>query len=177
MLDVAYRMFAENGFEGTTMTDIAEASGVPRRTLFRYFDNKEQVALAYQDTILDHLVERLAARPEGESGAVALMKTLLSYLEELSIERAMELSELLVQNPGLRAHNLEKYIAIEHAAAKVIEQRCRSENPVLEAELAAGAVVTAWRIGNERWFEGGRKGHPKSEAARTFALLARFWKE
>ena len=177
VLDVAYRMFAENGFEGTTMTDIAEASGVPRRTLFRHFASKEHVALAYHDTILNHLVERLAARPDDEGGAVALMNTLLTYTEELSIEQAMELSELLVRNPELRAHNLERYIQIEHAAAKVIEPRCRSEDAALEADLAAGAVVTAWRIANERWFEQGRKGHPKTEAARTFALLTQLWSD
>ena len=46
LVDVARRLFAQNGLEGTTMNDIAVASKKGRRTLYMYFKNKEEIYYA-----------------------------------------------------------------------------------------------------------------------------------
>ena len=52
LVDVARQLFAKNGFDNTTMNDIAESSGKGRRTLYTYFKNKEEVYSAVIDAEL-----------------------------------------------------------------------------------------------------------------------------
>lgn len=59
LVDVARQIFAKNGFENTTMNDIATTSGKGRRTLYTYFSSKEEIYLAVIQSELDRLSERL----------------------------------------------------------------------------------------------------------------------
>ena len=43
LIDVARKLFAQKGLNGTTMNDIANESGISRRTLYVYFANKEEI--------------------------------------------------------------------------------------------------------------------------------------
>lgn len=59
LVDVARQIFAKNGFENTTMNDIATSSGKGRRTLYTYFNSKEDIYLAVIQTELGRLSERM----------------------------------------------------------------------------------------------------------------------
>ena len=59
LVDVARQLFAKSGFESTTMNDIAIASGKGRRTLYTYFNNKEEIYYAVIQTELELLYERM----------------------------------------------------------------------------------------------------------------------
>lgn len=59
LVDVARQLFAKNGFESTTMNDIALTSGKGRRTLYTYFKSKEEVYYAVIQTELERLYERM----------------------------------------------------------------------------------------------------------------------
>src|SRR6201995_2120381 len=58
---VALGLFAERGFEATTVEDIATAVGVGRRTLFRYFESKNDIAWGDFDWVMERLREALGA--------------------------------------------------------------------------------------------------------------------
>jgi len=59
LVDVARELFARQGFEGTTMNDIAKASQRGRRTLYTYFKNKEDIYYAVIENELDRLSQKL----------------------------------------------------------------------------------------------------------------------
>lgn len=59
LVDVARRLFAKNGFENTSMNDIAVAAQRGRRTLYTYFNSKEEIYLAVIQTELERLFERM----------------------------------------------------------------------------------------------------------------------
>ena len=50
LIDVARKLFAQKGLNGTTMNDIANESGISRRTLYVYFSNKEEIYSAVIET-------------------------------------------------------------------------------------------------------------------------------
>ena len=59
LVDVARQLFAKNGLAGTTMNDIAVASGKGRRTLYTYFNRKEDVYYAVIESELERLSDKL----------------------------------------------------------------------------------------------------------------------
>lgn len=59
LIEVARQLFAKNGKKEVTMNDIAEASKKGRRTLYTYFNNKEEIYKAVIDKELDTIIERL----------------------------------------------------------------------------------------------------------------------
>ena len=59
LVDVARQLFAKNGIANTTMNDIAVASGKGRRTLYTYFNRKEEVYSAVIESELERLSDRL----------------------------------------------------------------------------------------------------------------------
>ncbi len=63
LIDAAFTLFAERGFEACTVDEIAEAADVSPRTFFRYFPVKEDVALARLEDESALIVEHLARRP------------------------------------------------------------------------------------------------------------------
>ncbi len=96
LIDVARRLFAQKGLNGTTMNDIAKASGKGRRTLYAYFANKEEVYSAVISTEIDRLSEKLdevAARDmDPELKVATLIYTHLDMIKEA-----------VVRNGNLRA--------------------------------------------------------------------------
>ena len=59
LVDVARQLFAKNGVERTTMNDIAIASGKGRRTLYTYFNSKEEIYAAVIESELERLSDKL----------------------------------------------------------------------------------------------------------------------
>ncbi len=59
LVDVARNLFAKNGYENTTMNEIAVASNKGRRTLYTYFKSKEEIYLAVIQTELGRLFQRM----------------------------------------------------------------------------------------------------------------------
>ncbi|WP_062994353.1 TetR/AcrR family transcriptional regulator [Nocardia mikamii] len=67
ILDAAASLFSEGGVNATQMGDIAKAAGCSRATLYRYFDNRQAVQLAY----VHREARRVGARVTAEIGAIA----------------------------------------------------------------------------------------------------------
>jgi mycofactocin system transcriptional regulator len=88
--EVALGLFAERGFEATTVDDIATAVGVGRRTLFRYFESKNDIAWGDFDWVMERLRVALA-----EGDELPLMEALRHGVVESNRYPAD-------QEPGLR---------------------------------------------------------------------------
>ena len=96
LIDVARQMFAKNGLEGTTMNDIAAASGKGRRTLYTYFNRKEDVYSAVIESELERLSDKL--------DEVAAMKMRpQEKIVELIYTHLSQIRETVVRNGNLRA--------------------------------------------------------------------------
>lgn len=96
LIDVARKLFAQKGLNGTTMNDIAKASGKGRRTLYAYFANKEEVYAAVIETEIERLSDKMDEVSERdmdpELKVTALIFTHLDMIREA-----------VVRNGNLRA--------------------------------------------------------------------------
>src|SRR5262245_40611768 len=74
--EVAFRVFAERGFDQVTATEVAEAAGISRASFFRYFDSKEDAVFAALEERGVDVADALRGRPDGESAWTALRHAL-----------------------------------------------------------------------------------------------------
>ena len=89
LVDVARQLFAKNGFENTTMNDIAISSGKGRRTLYTYFKSKEEVYYAVIESELERLSDKLdevaAKKIRPQEKIIELIYTHLSMIKETGV--------------------------------------------------------------------------------------------
>lgn len=96
LVDVARQLFAKNGLNGTTMNDIAVASGKGRRTLYTYFSRKEDIYYAVIESELERLSEKL---DEVASKRIPPQDKII----ELIYTHLRMIKETVVRNGNLRA--------------------------------------------------------------------------
>jgi AcrR family transcriptional regulator len=87
LTEAALRLFQANGFDATTVNDIARLAKMSPRTFFRYFETKEDVVFQEAPYQLEALRRFLADRPSSETNAVALRAALTAFAEVLEGER------------------------------------------------------------------------------------------
>lgn len=166
MVAAAYELFEENGYDETTVDQIAERAGVGRTTFFRLLGSKEAAIFPEHDVLTARISARLAAAtPRSREVAIfeAARSVLDHYLAEGDLARARY--RLTRTVPALRAREIagmQRYQQIfrEHLTAWLGE-----ENALL-AEVGANAVVTAHNHVLRRWLrELTEEPHAEFEAA------------
>jgi AcrR family transcriptional regulator len=151
----ALRLFAERGFTGTTVDDIAGAADVSRRTFFRYFDHKEDVLLGWLDEVGEDVAACLAARPHSEPPLDAVRASVLTLVEGYR-ERAADAlagARVIESTPAVRAREREKQGEWEDAIANELCKRlgrsiAARRRARLLAALSVGALsasIAIWR--------------------------------
>ncbi|WP_369386866.1 TetR family transcriptional regulator [Streptomyces sp. CG1] len=78
LLHTATRMFAERGYQETTVKDIAAEAGVTERTFFRYFPSKEDLVFAEIQDFVPLVAREIVRRPAGEPPLTAVHNSLLA---------------------------------------------------------------------------------------------------
>jgi mycofactocin system transcriptional regulator len=108
---LALALFAEHGFEATTVADIGAAVGVGRRTIFRYFESKNDIVWGDFDWVMDRLREAL----DGCGPEVATMEALRRGVVASNRYEPDQLPGLRIRMtlittvPALQAHSALRY--------------------------------------------------------------------
>lgn len=183
LLLVALDLFAEQGFENTTVDQIASAAGLSRRSFFRYFGTKEDVLTSALAALGEQLAENLRARPVTEAPWVALRRSFDPLIEQMTNQkRALVMTRLMLDTPALQASHLQKVTSWRRALAEVLECRFAVDPPDdspphddpphdnpgggdrrLEADAVSGAAVGCLMAAQEEWV--------RTEGARSLAEL------
>src|SRR6195952_4000984 len=101
--DAALRLFAERGFQATTVADIAEAADIAPRTFFAYFPSKESVLFGDFDETFQSLAEHLEARTGDLLDALRAWIVDLVQLDGLPDERELKRREVIDASDQLMA--------------------------------------------------------------------------
>lgn len=104
--DHATRLFIEQGFEKTTIADIAAAAKVAKMTVTNYFPRKEDMALDHADEFVAGLAQVVAARAPGETVFAALKRACLEAVEKQDPVwgfAGLEFSRMIADSPTLVA--------------------------------------------------------------------------
>lgn len=150
---IALRLFTEQGFEETTVDQIAAAAGVSRRTFFRYFDAKSAVLWNEFDTEVEAIRATLAETPPDMPVMDAVRHAVLAanhYRAEDVAELRMRMS-LIGTVPELMASSALHYDAWERAISDFVARRT-GHAPDSIYPLAVGrATLAACRAAYDAW--------------------------
>ena len=140
----AFRLFREQGYGATTVEQIAEAAEVSPSTFFRYFPNKEDVALT--DDLDPLLLEAYRAQPPELSQVEAIRAALRTVLAETPpdvLARDRERQAVVLGTPELRARTLDAAVALVRMLAEAIAERTGRPADDIAVLALAGAVLGA----------------------------------
>ena len=138
----ALRLFGEQGYQATTVEQIAEAAEVSATTFFRYFPTKEDVVL--YDVLDPPTIAAFKAQPAELSPVQALRGALhqvFAHLsaEELAVQR--ERDRLIRSVPELRARMLDEFARNIQLLAEVLAERMGRRPDDLAVRTLAGALI------------------------------------
>lgn len=125
-VDVARQLFAKKGLDGTTMNDIAVASGKGRRTLYTYFSKKEDIYSAVIESELERLSEKL---DEVASRKIRPQDKII----ELIYTHLQSIRETVVRNGNLRAEFFRNIWMVEKVRKKFDEDEIALFRKVFES--------------------------------------------
>ena len=153
LIDAAFRLFQEKGFEATTVEEIADEVDVSSRTFFRYFASKEDVVLTFQEEQFATMLQALAARPASEPVMTALRNAAVSVLRAcedgefgFDAERFGCLQEMMESSPAVFGRSLEHGQKKQAEITRVIAERMGVDPATdMRPHVAAGLSNCAFR--------------------------------
>jgi len=160
----ALALYAERGFDNTTVAEIAERAGVTERTFFRHFADKREVlfggAGGLQDLLVGTVASALASLAPLDAVAAGLEAAGALFEEYRATVR--QRAAIIAATPELRERELIKLAVLSAALADTLRGRGLS-GPA--ASLTAEVATAVFRIAFDQWIE--------ETNERTFAALVR----
>jgi AcrR family transcriptional regulator len=147
--DTAWRLFADRGFDGVTVVDVAREAQVAPATVFNYFPTKEDLFFSRLESFGAGLVEGVQARPEGEPALAAFRRSMLEsggLLEQVEAgdEQALEhlrtVQRMIDASPSLQAREQRALSDYADALAELLVSESDAADDV-HARVAAHALV------------------------------------
>lgn len=152
----AWELFGREGYEATTVADIARSAGVSRRTFFRYYASKEDVVTETSAELAEDFLGEVARRPAKEPPLVAIQRALVPALERrlARAEESRAIIRLLRESRSLRRAMLERHARMEERLAAQLAGRlgmdpATNSKPALLAFLARAMMDTAFNV----WYD------------------------
>jgi AcrR family transcriptional regulator len=148
IVKVAMELFAERGYEQTTIAEIAEAAEVSPRTIFAYFPSKEDILFCDLPEIQERLTQALRERPEG----VTTLDTLRNFILESPILGPNELvrKRIVASDETLRRNERARQAPFEELMVEAIAKDLNTGADDIRPRIAAAALIAAFTAVRER---------------------------
>lgn len=172
MAKVALDLFARNGFEATTVEDIAATIHVGRRTLFRYFPSKNDIVWGDFDLVLQRLRHHLDESTPDEPVMQAIARSVVasnSYPDDELPDLRIRI-RLITSVPALQGHSMVRYAEWREVVAEYAAERLGLAPGDLVPTVIAHAVLATSMAAFVSWVTGAEDDLATS-LRRAFELL------
>jgi AcrR family transcriptional regulator len=150
----ALALYGENGFENTTVAQIAERAGLTERTFFRHFADKREVLFGGGSALQDLIVSIMADAPASLTPIDAVAVGLEAAGDRFFVSERRDFSRqrqaVIASNPELQERELTKLAALSTAIADALRRR-GVDGPT--AGLTAEIAIAVFRTAFERWID------------------------
>lgn len=156
VIKAGIELFLANGFNETSVDEIAEKARVSRRTVFRHFVSKDDIIIAWSGAAAEDLVAAVHRRDPAEPALACLCSVLLEYVANNAdqLPSALAIARLIADTPSLRARSAEKYVLWEERLCAALINRADSRpNATRLAPVAAAIAVGVFRVAASAWVD------------------------
>lgn len=150
---VAFELFGRDGFDATTVEDIAQAAGIGRRTFFRYFESKNDVVWGSFAEHLEYMRQRLAACPPDQPLMDAVRTVVVDFnrFDPDQVPWHRRRMELILRTPALQAHSTLRYASWRAVVAEFASRRLGVTEDSLVPQALAYTALGAALAAYEHW--------------------------
>lgn len=165
----AMDLYAERGFDATTVDDIAARAGLTERTFFRHFSDKREVLFSGSDLLLAHMLAAMDAVPASAS-PLEQVSAALESAGEFFVDRAASRRrhQIINAHADLQERELMKLAVMTNALAARLRERGVAEPA---ARLAAETGLAAFRVAFDDWTQADDAGSYVDALRRAVAQL------
>jgi AcrR family transcriptional regulator len=167
-----YALVEEQGYDATTIEQIAERAEVSPSTVFRYFPTKEDIVLTdeFDPIIMEELRERPADEPWMTTLRYVMQKAIrLGIKEDPEVARLR--THLMVQVPAVRSRMMESMSVTGSMLCQAIAERTGRDPGSLEVRVYAMAIIGGLMETSLYWAENGHQDEFKDLVDRTLDVL------
>lgn len=151
----AIDLFAEKGWEETTLDDIVAAAGTSRRTFFRHFESKRDLIAQPIVSYGESLTAAIASCSASSSAAELFHHVVLEVAgRTVSDPRMRKVMAIAAKSPAAREAQLSRVAEVQDRIAEAFAQRFRNE---LTAHVLAALTLSALSLTYRVWFSRGKK--------------------
>jgi AcrR family transcriptional regulator len=155
----ALRLFAERGYDGTTLAEIAEAAGISPRTIFAYYESKQDILFCDEAAYIEQLRHLLEQRPPGTT-TVDAIRELISTVPPPD-EQTMLRKQIVTSNPGLHMQGRAHLGQLEPVFTESIAKDLGAGPDDIRPALLAAVMIAALTAVRDRLMEA-QAGEPVS---------------
>ncbi|MDA2808477.1 TetR family transcriptional regulator [Nocardiopsis suaedae] len=169
LAETAAALFGERGFDATPLDDLLDAVEVSRRTFFRYYRSKEDVALTAVKELWSVFLEVLAEEPGTGPLRDVFRDALLTALARMDGDwhpRFATTVRLTADSPALEGHSL-----LHCAEVQAETRRLLGRPDDLELRLLIEFCVATWRSAVDDWLPTCAPGELPDHVRRAFAAM------
>ncbi|MGP8297625.1 TetR/AcrR family transcriptional regulator [Streptomyces inhibens] len=152
--ETAAALFSDQGYDATTVEDIASAAGISLRTFYRYCAAKEDALTPVLTSGVGLLVDELATRPVDEPLTSAVRAAFDSSASARRLgdpEQARRLVRIMGTVPAIRMRWLAAGRDMQDQLAPVLAARKGAPEDSMEVRLLACALIDALSVAMEHW--------------------------
>jgi AcrR family transcriptional regulator len=147
--EAAFALYAERGFDSTTVAEIASRAGLTERTFFRHFADKREVLFAGSEAFQQAMVSAVAGAPASAAPLDAVAAGLEAAAAQIpGRELARQRQAIIVANPELQERELIKFASLSDALTNTLRDRGLGDPA---ARLLAEAGLAVFRVAFDRW--------------------------
>jgi AcrR family transcriptional regulator len=147
----AVDLFTEQGYDATTVAQIAERAGVTKSTLFRYFPDKREILVAGQETLSRLLTEGIAEAAADATPLAAVaagLERASAAMGQMNRDLGPRMKAAIAASGELRERDALKSVGLAAAMTESLVARGVAETV---AQLAAELGVLAFKRGYTQW--------------------------
>lgn len=150
---LAFELFTTRGFDETTIDDIAAAAGIGRRTFFRYFPSKNDIAWGEFDERLQDMRQRFDACPPEVPMMDAIREVVVEFnrVDDAEVPWLRRRMTLIRTVPALQAHSTLRYTDWRRVVAEFAGTRLGEPADALRPQAISHAALGVAIAAYEQW--------------------------
>lgn len=147
--DAGLKLFAEKGFDGTTLEEVAAAAGISRRTIFYYFNSKDEILLSLREDADEGIGPAFRAVPAGKRPIEVAREALASLAALYRSDELLVVDRLMRASETIQAGKQAFYMQREKAILSALQERWPEPHRESALRLVAMVSVSASRLALE----------------------------